>query len=539
MFWKKQRLECILTKGHLMEIIKLNALAGTGKTSRLIEICNENKGKRILFLTFSKMAVEDFKDRISRKGIDAMTIHSLGFKIANTITPGVNLIAGFDPYKHSLIKENDDIKPEDFKYYLGASVNNRFDCLMEYGDRFKAIEQDLYEHYCENNEFSFDFILKHITTNRSMVNYMERYLKYDIVLIDEAQDISPIQQIVLRKVFKNPQIKKIFIAGDILQNIYSFRFSEPDMLIDEIKGEIIETRNKTYRCSRTVSRIANTVLEAYFERNTDLEKFKIPFETHSEKIGSFLYYEDEAEVFDKIIEMMEYRIESNGVIGLLVRNNSDLIYLASCLQNYQRYMMIKDQGNLFVNTRIFYAFSVVIEAFKQFKNYKKASYQLINKLTKCFDGYSGDFADSMIDTYQKIKNGNFNELINSFMYDISSLVDHHEILVFSSFIEELDSIKEYDQKVSLITSLQKNKRNYHSHKQIMLMTIHASKGLGFDDVVLFNMGYKVIDSNNDPLSQELKLFYVGITRTRENLVMYKSNKVTSFIKNMASNYENV
>lgn len=522
-----------------MEIIKLNALAGTGKTSRLIEICNQNKDKRILFLTFSRMATDDFKERISTKSIDAMTIHSLGFKIANTIFPGTRAISGFDPYKHDLLKENNDLTPETFHRYLSASLNNRFDILMEYGDRFKEIEQLLYNQYCDNKEFSFDFVLKHITSNPSTVRYLENYLKYEIVLVDEAQDISPIQQLVLKKVFKNKQIEKIFLAGDILQNIYTFRFSDPDLLVNKIPGEKIEVRNKTYRCSKSVSRVANTVLEAYFERNPDLEHFKISFETHSTSFGSFLYFDNEEAIFEKILELMEYRIGSSGVVGLLVRNNSDLIYLASYLQYYHKYMMIKDQGDLFLNTRIFYAFSTVVNAKNSIQNHGHCSYQMVHKLTRCFDGYQEDFSENMLETYEKIKSGSFFDLVNAFIYDISSLVDSYEVSVFSRFIEDINSIEEYRQRIRLISSMQLNSRSYQSDKPVMLMTIHASKGLGFDDVVLFNMGYKVIDSdsNSDTISQEQKLFYVGITRTKENLVMYQSNQVTSIVKPLASNYK--
>lgn len=56
---------------------------------------------------------------------------------------------------------------------------------------------------------------------------------------------------------------------------------------------------------------------------------------------------------------------------------------------------------------------------------------------------------------------------------------------------------------------------------VKLLTIHTSKGLESDNVILY--GNFPINSSNSIKSEEIKVFYVGITRARKNLIIFKGN----------------
>ena len=89
---------------------------------------------------------------------------------------------------------------------------------------------------------------------------------------------------------------------------------------------------------------------------------------------------------------------------------------------------------------------------------------------------------------------------------------------------------------------------------ITYMTIHASKGLGFDNVVIINnldceYGFpskvkndkfkQIFVDDSENINEERLLFYVALTRTKNSvIILTKKNKESCFAKELY-NYENV
>lgn len=70
--------------------LAIRALAGSGKTTVLVEIYNRlPRNKSALFLAFNKHIVNELSSRL--KGCDCLTIHSLGFKAIKAVRPKVNV----------------------------------------------------------------------------------------------------------------------------------------------------------------------------------------------------------------------------------------------------------------------------------------------------------------------------------------------------------------------------------------------------------------------------------------------------------------
>jgi DNA helicase II / ATP-dependent DNA helicase PcrA len=100
------------------------------------------------------------------------------------------------------------------------------------------------------------------------------------------------------------------------------------------------------------------------------------------------------------------------------------------------------------------------------------------------------------------------------------------------------------QFICRISELEKivNEAMFNSNSTVMLSTIHGSKGLEFDQVVLMDLVEGKIPSNESVkrfeeekddslLSEEARVFYVGITRAKSELTLitvdYKNNKRVS------------
>jgi DNA helicase-2/ATP-dependent DNA helicase PcrA len=60
---------------------------------------------------------------------------------------------------------------------------------------------------------------------------------------------------------------------------------------------------------------------------------------------------------------------------------------------------------------------------------------------------------------------------------------------------------------------------------VKVMTVHASKGLEFDNVFVAGLNQDVFPSKRGDIEEERRLFYVAITRAREKLQITYSKSV--------------
>lgn len=92
---------------------------------------------------------------------------------------------------------------------------------------------------------------------------------------------------------------------------------------------------------------------------------------------------------------------------------------------------------------------------------------------------------------------------------------------------------------------------------IDILTIHKSKGLGYDNVILLNgsdgmfgfpsqlerdpiLNLVLYDDKTIEYAEERRLFYVALTRTKNRVfIMYPSSKPSEFVKEMFRDYENI
>ena len=101
-----------------------------------------------------------------------------------------------------------------------------------------------------------------------------------------------------------------------------------------------------------------------------------------------------------------------------------------------------------------------------------------------------------------------------------------------------------------ITEAQNNKLIYKNYEELKIdyMTIHSSKGLGYDNVILINakegkMGFPskkktnkllkqlITEDNEIKYAEERRLFYVALTRTKnEILILTPKTNYSEFIK---------
>lgn len=110
---------------------------------------------------------------------------------------------------------------------------------------------------------------------------------------------------------------------------------------------------------------------------------------------------------------------------------------------------------------------------------------------------------------------------------------------FTTYFKEKATLKLFSEKLLLQDSQDNEKDNAEEHEdqdvranEVTLMTYHSSKGLEFKKVYMIGveeetLPHKKTIAQGEDLAEELRLFYVGITRAQEKLVMTycKSRKI--------------
>lgn len=88
--------------------------------------------------------------------------------------------------------------------------------------------------------------------------------------------------------------------------------------------------------------------------------------------------------------------------------------------------------------------------------------------------------------------------------------------------QNVNTLSLFLQEVALMQD--KEKRSQHNQAAVTMMTLHSAKGLEFDTIILPGLEENLLPTGRafddpDSLQEERRLFYVGITRARERLLL--------------------
>lgn len=146
-----------------------------------------------------------------------------------------------------------------------------------------------------------------------------------------------------------------------------------------------------------------------------------------------------------------------------------------------------------------------IKIFDNITHLRKPSETIEHILTAT--GYLGYIKNSCDKEEAQERTDNIKELLNA--------VKHFES-------NGINSIEAFLNEVALMSDLQK-KQQSDDRNPVLMMTLHAAKGLEFDTVIIPGLEEGMLPSSrsqfeDDKLEEERRLFYVGITRAKERLL---------------------
>ncbi|WP_243471554.1 UvrD-helicase domain-containing protein [Winogradskyella sp. MH6] len=521
----------------------IDAVAGSGKTTTIIESASFIEADNsILFCAFNKSIRDEIKRRFDDKGMSNITVknlHQLGYDILKSNYEGK---FNFEPTKYKKIISKlmeGDLKPYLKRYLILHKVKlvpeNSYEESLIYNNTkiFKDKLEDICNKYrltiTQNNIDKFRELLFHyniISVNRidekiidkevqllfdansevlkvgnrladeqRLIDFSDMlYLpyefklnpigKYDILFVDECQDLSKSQIAVAFKYVKKNG--RVLAVGDPNQSIYGFTGADINSFTNitkTLKNNISLTLSKCFRCPEIVIDMAKHFRE-------DIEAFepkfglieKIDFEDVIDKVkkGDLVISRTKAPLSILLFLLLEKNIE----VSVHEDDVKDLI-------NELRFLFSNEELNK--------------------RNIFRDDYGFFDKVFERNMYFAKKDA-------KKIKNTSERE---EFLEEQEDFINRK-----IDFIKKQVSIRTNAPTLKEVIS-QIEKLITGSKNAVKLSTIHRAKGLENETVFILDYNKLPLKKDNQmdwELIQEKNLKYVALTRTKKNLYLVNAIK---------------
>jgi superfamily I DNA/RNA helicase len=221
-------------------VVRINARAGTGKTTTLHMLAREHADKKILYLVFNRKAREAAGNRFP-ENVTVKTIHSLAWGCVGREFEKIGDFGPKDllPYFRALGngQELSKIGHDFLVFFLNSPFERIEEGVGEFEELLPEQVKELFRHhlpriieYIRNLATQWnrqarpcphDFYLKMFHKSGKFDRALSRY---DVVLVDEAQDLSGVMIDALQKC-----AGRVVLVGDSHQQIYGFRYAADAM----------------------------------------------------------------------------------------------------------------------------------------------------------------------------------------------------------------------------------------------------------------------------------------------------------------------
>ena len=312
--------------------------------------------------------------------------------------------------------------------------------------------------------------------------------QYRYFTVDEYQDVSPLQQRLLDLWLGKRN--DVCVVGDPAQTIYSFAGATPAFLLNFTnkypEAEVIRLTSG-YRSTPEIINTANTIL-----RSASLGHELDPINEHGDKPQA-LGYRSEKEEADALVQLIQADI-NNGLatqdIAILTRTNAQLEILESALS-------ASGIENQIRNSERFFNRPEVKEIIKTIRSASVLSE-----------------SDWLADLRDALKPFGESEYVRSFM-QLARELEAEGLTSLRAFLRELEDRAEQNNPPTL--------------PGVALATLHAAKGLEWKKVYLAGVSAETLPWGAQPIDEERRLFYVGITRAQQSLVISYHGSPSPFL----------
>lgn len=581
--------------------------------------CKNINPESILTVTYTVAATSDMKKRFEKKfgseyvsRLEFRTINGISQKILQYF----GQITGRKPFQVA-DKETSGIIKKIFHDVTGQFATEidikNIQTAITYVKNMRLTEEEIYNLEVEIDDFpkiyenynvelrkqkkiDYDdqmvYALRILEQFPNVLNYFQE--KYKYLCVDEAQDTSKIQHDMINLLASKDE--NLFMVGDEDQSIYGFRAAYPQALVsfeNVHEGAKVLLMESNYRSRQEIVVAADRFIQANKNRHekhmkaTRADGGKVVAIEAKGRKGQFNYLAKVAENCDRETAVL-YRnnesalplidiLERKGISYRLKKNEMTFFShpVVSDICDFMRLAIAPCDEEVFL--RIYYKLGAgisrniansIIESNRGEKalidilcERREVPYYIKKQckpLSTHFKNMVGEDAGKAI--YRILHYMGYSEYMDDHGLD-SGKAD-----ILKMLAEQESSIESFLDRLNFLNEITSNGREEYNSK-FVLSTVHSSKGLEYDRVYMMDMlegilpscdepkGKDVLPEEIDAYEEERRMYYVGMTRAKNELYIFtfnsydtsrfskavfvnekKSNKKSN-IENMLSEYE--
>jgi DNA helicase-2/ATP-dependent DNA helicase PcrA len=487
---------------------------GTGKTTTLLNLVEQELSRgthpgHIAFFAFTRKAANEAKERASKRfDLDPKndlpyfrTLHSLAFHLTGLRNDqlmtadhyrevekvtGVDFMEGSVSSRHeveeelsnSLRKETPLLRLITLARLKMTSLKDEYNLsdLKEPWIEVDFAANSLKAYKAKHGLFDYTDMLE-LFANTAHVACPQ----FKLSMLDEAQDLSPLQWKIAHAI--DGKSERMYCAGDDDQAIYKWSGADVEHFINLDGGS--EVLEQSYRVPSNIHAIA--------ERICGRIKRRFPKKYLPKKAAGRLQRLSDFFGLDM----------SHGSWLFLAQANYFLAPVQQFLKS-QGYYFEYGGGVRSVRDKI----RIALSAWSRLQNGEPISFDAAKALYSFMSGNG-----------VRVQRG-YKKIVGDpeALYSFEDLRDYNGLLAAREmpWNEALDKLPDVD--VAYINALVRRGEDLEAEPRIRLSTIHGAKGGEADNVVLFTDITAAAEASmaNDPDSMH-RVFYVAVTRTRENL----------------------
>ena len=241
------------------DIILIQAFAGTGKTTTLINVAKKHNDKKILYLTFNKNLADNANKIDDIDHVTICTMHSLAlanvdpnneFQIGKISLKYIENVFDIDRLESSIVRN---------------ILNNFFSSTSKFISKFHTSSMNIKneDHYIEISNNIWEH-MKNKLCKMPHDGYLKLYqlknikLDFDIIMLDEAQDSTE----CMLQIIKKQKHCSRYLVGDSHQQIYGFR-NVCNIFSNDTNGVKKFKLSQSFRYGYQIAHLSNLFLNTF------------------------------------------------------------------------------------------------------------------------------------------------------------------------------------------------------------------------------------------------------------------------------------
>ena len=471
-------------------ILKVNAVAGSGKTTTLLEFAAHRPQSRILYLAYNRSVAEEVREKAKARSLANLTvstIHALAYRHAH----GHRYELEHDLSEWRILEQyvpaNDRISERGLayawllkdlvNYYLNAELtaldgnllthyeaatapSERVGTLLKKrGEEIVGVVRSMLSDMKNGQAPAIhDFYLK-------MFQFSKSSLPYEVILVDEAQDVSGVMLSIINR---QEQAQRVFV-GDSYQQIYAFRHAVNSL--DRVTGKAYWL-SRTFRFGDGLAQHLGERINAAYGLIGEDSELRISGSEHDTRFG-------------------KRALQNQYPLTVIARSNSNL-FEAVLQRLFSGVKAMHFEGGYpgysFLNTRVV-------------------------GLLHLLQGRHAKIKDPMIAKFRSFED------VRRFAKDTQN----------SGLTIMIELVSRYGAKLFDFDRMIKERLVDREHAQVIFTTTHKAKGQEYDIVEMVQDDFatrsdlaKLLnaeqgESSPSKLKEEINVYYVAATRARKSI----------------------